>query len=158
MEPEIEEAAALLSQASLGGQRKPHGRALRVSHTLTGLVGSIWSFVATLVAGAIWIGIGVGTNYPRWWELIGSVGIPFLALLALFFLQHTQNHNDRALQLKLDELLRALGPADDALMAIEDANENDLEDLRVRYRAEIPIDSGPDHQGSENNPERFDLT
>ena len=54
-----------------------------------------------------WLVLGGLTDYPRWWELLVTAGVPFLTLLMVVLLQHTQNHDDRATQLKLDELIRA---------------------------------------------------
>ncbi len=114
-----------------------HGPALRASHALTDALGSPWAFGITTAVAVVWLGIGVLMDFPRSWELTGSIGIPLLALYALFALQHTQNHNDRAVQLKLDELLRALDRADGRLVAIEDVDESGLHDLRATYRSEL---------------------
>ena len=119
---------------------RTHGPALRASHALTDALGSPWAFGLTTVFAIAWFGVGVLLDFPRSWELIGSIGIPLLALYALFALQHTQNHNDRAVQLKLDELLRALDRADQRLVAIEDVDESGLHDLRATYRSELVDD------------------
>lgn len=117
-----------------------HGPALRASHALTDALGSPWAFGLTTATAIAWFGVGVLLDFPRSWELIGSIGIPLLALYALFALQHTQNHNDRAVQLKLDELLRALDRADQRLVAVEDVDESGLHDLRATYRSELVDD------------------
>ena len=114
-----------------------HGPVLRTSHRLTEFVGSPWSVGVLGVAAAVWIATGVVSDFGRAWELVGTVGLPVVALLTLFVVQHTQNHNDRALQLKVDELLRALSSADDRMVAIEDADEAGLRELSATYRAEI---------------------
>ncbi len=114
-----------------------HGPALRASHALTDALGSPWAFGITTAVAVVWLGIGFLTDFPRSWELTGSIGIPLLALYALFALQHTQNHNDRAVQLKLDELLRALERADERLVAVEDVDESGLQELRATYRSEL---------------------
>lgn len=118
-----------------------HGPVLRASHAMTGALGSPWAFSLATIFGAVWLGVGVLVNFSRTWELAGTLGIPFFALYALFALQHTQNHNDRAVQLKLDELLRALERADGRLVAVEDVDESGLQELRATYRSEL-IDDG----------------
>ena len=117
-----------------------HGPALRASHALTDALGSPWAFGLTTATAAAWLGVGVLLDFSRSWELTGTLGVPLLALYALFALQHTQNHNDRAVQLKLDELLRALDRADQRLVAVEDVDESGLHDLRATYRSELVDD------------------
>ena len=119
---------------------RTHGPALRASHALTDALGSPWAFGLTTALAVVWLGIGFLMEFSRSWELTGTLGIPLLALYALFALQHTQNHNDRAVQLKLDELLRALDHADERLVAIEDVDESGLHDLRATYRSELVDD------------------
>ena len=117
-----------------------HGPALRASHAMTDALGSPWAFVLTSSVAVGWLGVGFLLNFSRSWELVGTLGLPLLALYALFALQHTQNHNDRAVQLKLDELLRALERADERLVAIEDVDESGLQELRATYRSELVND------------------
>jgi low affinity Fe/Cu permease len=114
-----------------------HGPVLRTTEALTGSLGSPWAVTGLAIGAAIWLGAGIATGYSRAWELVATVGLPILALLALFVVQHTQNHNDRALHLKLDELLRALETADGRLVAVEDVDERDLLELRATYRRDF---------------------
>ena len=107
---------------------------------MTDALGSPWAFVLTSAVVVGWFGVGFLLNFSRSWELVGTLGLPLLALYALFALQHTQNHNDRAVQLKLDELLRALERADERLVAIEDVDESGLQELRATYRSELVND------------------
>lgn len=104
---------------------------------MTDALGSPWAFALTSAVALTWFGVGFLMNFSRSWELAGTLGLPLLALYALFALQHTQNHNDRAVQLKLDELLRALERADERLVAIEDVDESGLQELRATYRSEL---------------------
>ena len=107
---------------------------------MTDALGSPWAFVMTSAVAVTWLAVGIVVDFSRPWELAGTLGLPLLALYALFALQHTQNHNDRAVQLKLDELLRALERADGRLVAIEDVDESGLRELRATYRSELVDD------------------
>jgi low affinity Fe/Cu permease len=91
---------------------------------------------ALLVVGAAiaWLLAGALTGWPRWWELIASAGVPFVTLLMLVMLQHTQNHDARATQLKLDELIRANEGATNRMMTVEDASPQDLERIHHDFR------------------------
>jgi low affinity Fe/Cu permease len=80
-----------------------------------------------------WLVVGFVWEFPRWWELVITVGFPFLTLLVLALIQHTQNHDSNAIELKLDELLVSLDPASDAMVRIEEASEDDLEMLQAHF-------------------------
>lgn len=84
----------------------------------------------------MWVGIGVATDYPRWWELTLTAGVPFLTLIMLVVIQHTQNHDNRATQLKLDELIRANQQATNRMMTVEDASREDLDKIRDDFRGQ----------------------
>ena len=84
---------------------------------------------------AVWLVVGFVWEFPRWWELVVTVGFPFLTLLVLALIQHTQHHDSNAIELKLDELLVSLDPASDAMVRIEEASEDDLEMLQAHFGA-----------------------
>ena len=105
----------------------------RTSRRLTRWLGSLrWVLTLGLVV-LLWLAVGITFGFPRWWELIVTVGFPFLTLLVLAVIQHTQNHDSAAIELKLDELLLALDPASDAMVRIEEASEADLERLQAHF-------------------------
>ena len=62
-----------------------------------------------------------------------SAGFPFLTLLLLALVQHSQNHDSNAIELKLDELLASLESPSDAMIRIEEASEEDLKMLQARF-------------------------
>ena len=105
----------------------------RTAHRLTSWLGSLqW----VLVLGgflAVWLVVGAISGWPRWWELVITIGFPFLTLLLLALIQHTQNHDSNAIGLKLDELLCAHEPASDAMVRIEEAGEEELERLQDHF-------------------------
>jgi low affinity Fe/Cu permease len=61
------------------------------------------------------------------------MGLPFLTLLLLALVQHSQNHDANAIELKLDELLSSLESPSDAMIRIEEASEEDLERLQEHF-------------------------
>ncbi len=108
-------------------------RFTRTSRRLTRSLGSLrWVFTLGFVV-LVWLAVGITCGFPRWWELVVTVGFPFLTLLALAVIQHTQNHDSAAIELKLDELLLALDPTSDAMVRIEEASEADLERLQAHF-------------------------
>jgi low affinity Fe/Cu permease len=108
----------------------------RLSQRLTDGTGSPTAALLVVASGVVWIVLGVLTGYPRWWELIASAGVPFLTLLMVVMLQHTQNHDSRATQLKLDELIRASHGATNRMMTVEDASGDDLERIHEDFRTQ----------------------
>jgi len=67
------------------------------------------------------------------WQLVINTGTTIVTFLMVFLIQNTQNRDSHAVQLKLDELIRAVGGAHNALLDIEELEEADLERFRARY-------------------------
>ncbi len=87
-------------------------------------------------AAAGWLVLGAITDFPRWWELLVTAGVPCLTLLMVVLIQHTQNHDDRATQLKLDELIRATHSATNRMMTVEDAGREDLDRIHDNFQSQ----------------------
>lgn len=98
--------------------------------------GSGAAFGVVAAIGAAWLVVGAATSYPRWWELVVTIGLPIVTLLMIVLLQHTQNHDSRATQLKLDELIRASEGATNRMMTVEDASPDDLAHIQDDFRKE----------------------
>lgn len=97
--------------------------AVRVSR----LIGSVWTFLIFITVLLI---TGYYFEFSEKWENNVSFIVAVITLLALFFLQKSQNHNDDAIQLKLDELIKAVGGARDEVASAEKETEKDLERLK----------------------------
>lgn len=97
--------------------------AVRVSR----LIGSVWTF---LIFITVLLSTGIYFDFSEKWENNVSFIVAVITLLALFFLQKSQNHNDNAIQLKLDELIKAVGGARDEVASAEKETEKDLERLK----------------------------
>ena len=76
-------------------------------------------------------------NYSDTWQLVINTGTTIITFLMVFLIQHTQNRDTLALQLKLDELILATRTASNEIAAIEEKSEDKLEAAResVRRRA-----------------------
>jgi low affinity Fe/Cu permease len=110
------------------------GRFTQPARRLTQWTGSPYAALLVGTAVALWLLIGFVVDFSRSWELCVTVGLPILSLGVLIVIQHTQTHDDRAMQLKLDELIRAIDGASTRLMGAEDEDWDDLNDLRQRSR------------------------
>lgn len=94
---------------------------------------------AGLVAAAAvsaWVVVGAVVGFAAWWENLLYVVSSTITLVMLFAIQHTQARQQSATQRKLDEILRALPRADGRFIAVEEAPDDELEELAYRGRGD----------------------
>ena len=127
--------------AAEGISRRPSPFARTARH-VTMLTGSAWSVVAVLVGLGAWLVAGWALGFPRGWELVATAGLPVLTLVLLIVVQHTQNHDDRAIQLKLDELIRALDRASNSMIRVDEGSWEDLEHVREHFQEHVAPGDG----------------
>ena len=82
----------------------------RIARRTPEVVGSPWSFLAAIVLVAAWIAWGFYARWSNTWLLWPSAVASVVTFLIVFSLQYTQNRDTRAIQLKLDEILRSSTP------------------------------------------------
>ncbi|MEO5900281.1 MAG: low affinity iron permease family protein [Ilumatobacteraceae bacterium] len=76
-----------------------------------------------------WAAVGLFTEFPDWWQTALYSVTGSVTFVMVFVLQHTQARQVTSMQRKLDELLRASTRADDALIAVEEASDDELQAL-----------------------------
>jgi len=81
----------------------------------------------------VWGVTGPIFKFSDTWQLVINTGTTIVTFLMVFLIQNTQNRDSHAVQLKLDELIRAVNGAHNALLDLEELEEADLERFRVRY-------------------------
>ena len=101
----------------------------RTSH----VVGSPYSFIAAVFVIVIWGLTGSMFHYSDTWQLIINTGTTIITFLMVFLIQNTQNRDSEAVQVKLDELLRATAGAHNALLDLEELEEQELDVIRAGY-------------------------
>ena len=84
---------------------------------------------------AVWIVTGPVFGFSDTWQLVINTGTTIVTFLMVFLIQNTQNRDTAAIQLKLDELIRATQGAHNALLDLEELEERQLEAFRARYEA-----------------------
>jgi low affinity Fe/Cu permease len=99
------------------------------------IIGSPWTFVASMVLTAVWLILGPVFRFSDTWQLTMNTLASQAAFLVAFLLQNTQNRDTRALQLKLDELIRSTTGARDRLVRLEDMSDDDLDRLQEEFEA-----------------------
>jgi low affinity Fe/Cu permease len=91
-----------------------------------------FAFAAAVIVA--WLVTGPFFGFSDTWQLVINTGTTIVTFLMVFLIQNTQNRDGAALQLKLDELIRAMQGAHNALLDLEDLPEVELERFRARYR------------------------
>ena len=114
-----------------------HPRFALIAKQMVRFTGSGWAVATTLAVLLVWVAVGYTVDFSRAWELSMVVGVAILMLLLLIVIQHTQNHDNLAMQLKLDELIRAHGRTEDEMMRVEDASYEHLERLERDFKAHV---------------------
>ncbi len=94
-------------------------------------VGKPVTFVLCCVTVILWAASGPFLGFSDTWQLVINTGTTIVTFLMVFLIQNTQNRDGAAIQVKLDELIRA-SAASDRYIDIEDLTEEELEDLRRR--------------------------
>jgi len=98
----------------------------RLARAASNLVAHPLAFVAAVLAVLIWAAFGPALNYSENWQLVINTGTTILTFLMVFLLQNMQNRDSRAMQVKLDELLRAVKGARTELVDLENVTEEEL--------------------------------
>ena len=91
------------------------------------------AFIIAALTIIVWGVTGPIFNFSDTWQLVINTGTTIVTFLMVFLIQNTQNRESHAVQLKLDELIRAVSGAHNALLDLEELEESDLERFRVRY-------------------------
>ena len=91
------------------------------------------TFLLAVGVIAVWIVTGPVFGFSDTWQLVINTGTTIVTFLMVFLIQNTQNRDTAAIQLKLDELIRATQGAHNALMDLEELEERQIEAFRARY-------------------------
>ena len=91
------------------------------------------TFVGALAMIVLWSVTGPLFHYSDTWQLVINTSTTIVTFLMVFLIQNTQNRDTEALQVKLDELIRAVKGAENALINLEDLDDEELDRLRAHY-------------------------
>lgn len=97
-------------------------------------MGSPIVFLGAVFIIGIWAGSGPAFHYSDTWQLIINTGTTIVTFLMVFLIQNTQNRDTKAIQLKLDELIRVTKGARNTYMGLEDLLDSDLEELEKEFK------------------------
>jgi low affinity Fe/Cu permease len=95
------------------------------------VTGSFWAFALAVLVILVWGLTGPLFRYSDTWQLVINTGTTIVTFLMVFVIQHAQNKDMRAVQLKLNELIASVEGASNRLIDVEDLSD---EELRLLYR------------------------
>ena len=131
----------------------------RFANAASRFAGSPLSFVLALLVVLAWIVTGPLFGFSDTWQLVINTGTTIVTFLMVFLIQNSQNRDARALQIKLDELIRATRGAHNSLLDLEELEERELDAFRKRYiaLAKVARQAPPDDEAAAGTPEVNDL-
>ena len=91
------------------------------------------TFILAVTVVLLWIITGPLFRFSDTWQLVINTATTIITFLMVFLIQNTQNRDTEAMQIKLDELIRATQGAHNALLDLEELEEEQLDVFRARY-------------------------
>ncbi|MDZ4771938.1 MAG: low affinity iron permease family protein [Planctomycetota bacterium] len=93
------------------------------------------AFALALFVILAWALTGPLFHYSDTWQLVINTSTTIITFLMVFLIQNTQNRDSAALQIKVDELIRTVEGAHNALLDLEELDDDVLDAMRCRYTA-----------------------
>jgi low affinity Fe/Cu permease len=105
----------------------------RFSRETSRAAGRPAAFMLAFGVVILWVVTGPLFGFSDTWQLVINTGTTIITFLMVFLIQSTQNRDSEAVQLKLDELIRATEGAHNALLDLEEIDEERMDRIRKRY-------------------------
>jgi low affinity Fe/Cu permease len=105
----------------------------RIASAVSHATGRPLAFIAAASAIALWAVTGPIFGFSDTWQLVINTGTTIVTFLMVFLIQNTQNRDTIALELKMDEILRATEGAHNGLLNLEELTEDELVQVREAY-------------------------
>jgi low affinity Fe/Cu permease len=105
----------------------------RFAKDIARVTGHPGTFMLAALVIVVWAVTGPLFDYSNTWQLVINTGTTIITFLMVFLIQSTQNRDTEAMQIKLDEIIRSLQGAHNALLCLEELDEEELDNIRVKY-------------------------
>jgi len=105
----------------------------QAAHWTAAQCGRAHTFILACAIIIVWAVTGPVFGYSDTWQLIINTGTTIVTFLMVFLMQNTQNRDTAAIQLKLDELIRANADARNGMLALEDLSEEQMDRLKATF-------------------------
>ena len=106
----------------------------RFARTTAHAVGHANAFLFAFLIVLAWAVTGPIFHFSDTWQLVINTGTTIVTFLMVFLIQNTQNRDAKAVQLKLDEMIRALEGAHNMLVGLEDATDREFDQIKAAYQ------------------------
>ena len=113
--------------------RSVHGHFGRFAAAASGWLGSTWAFAGAGLVVVAWAATGPIFHFSDNWAMVIGTGSSIATFLLVFLIQNTQNRDARAMNLKLNELIRAMDTARNQLIDIERLSDLELDEMQSTY-------------------------
>lgn len=107
----------------------------RLAKAASRFTGRAISFNLAVFVIVLWLITGPVFQYSDTWQLVINTATTIITFLMVFLIQNTQNRDTQAIQIKLDELIRCMDGAHNALLDLEELDEKTLDAFRAKYEA-----------------------
>lgn len=106
----------------------------KISNKVSTAAGSAGAFSLALLVVIVWATTGPLFGFSDTWQLVINTGTTIVTFLMVFLIQNTQNRDGKAMQLKLDELIRATKTARDSFVDTESLTDDELAQLDQEFK------------------------
>jgi len=93
------------------------------------VLGSAYSFLAAVILILLWLCSGSLFNYSDTWQLIANTVTTLITFLIGFLILNTAERSNKAQQVKLDEIIRAIKEANNSLIAVEERPDKEIKQI-----------------------------
>lgn len=107
----------------------------KISQVVSTKLGSPYAFLIAIMIVLLWALTGPFFNFSDTWQLVINTGTTIVTFLMVFAIQNTQNRDSRALQLKLNELIKSSRGARTEFVDIEDLSDTELDVMQAQFKA-----------------------
>jgi low affinity Fe/Cu permease len=104
------------------------------SHRASRILGSSYAFIVAIAIVVVWLATGPIFGFSDTWQLIINTGTTIVTFLMVFVIQNSQNRDAIALQIKIDELIRATEGARNTLIDLDKLTDPQLEELEREFK------------------------
>ena len=118
-------------------QLKPvihHSKFSRFSNGISTKAGSPYALMLAITIVVVWALSGPVFNYSETWQLMINTGTTIVTFLMVFAIQNSQNRDSKAMQIKLDELIKSNHGARSEFVDIEELTDGELETLHTEFK------------------------
>ncbi len=106
----------------------------RAARKASVILGSPWAFISAVSLVVLWALSGPAFGFSETWQLVINTGTTIITFLMVFLIQNTQNHDSKALHLKINELLVAVQEARSGLVDLDELSDEEIDRLERAFR------------------------